>query len=173
MALPFNISIKNFILTLPKSSYLHSNWKFRVFATEAFRSEKSTETSDNSTKVLGKSTEHSSQSKYPRSFVFGKIQKFNTKLREFHRNISDIAQWVTYHLRSTFFRSNQLATWSVGLRGGLWAQKFLGSSPKQARKEEQKIKIIPGDQKSESIFSRIQSGINNRNFGPDFARDFE
>jgi hypothetical protein len=30
---------------------LHSNQKFRVFATEAFRSEKSSETSDNSTEV--------------------------------------------------------------------------------------------------------------------------
>jgi hypothetical protein len=71
---------------------VHSNSKFRVFATEAFRSENTTETSDNSTEVAGKSTEHSSQSKYPRSFVFGKIHKFNTKLREFHRNISDIGQ---------------------------------------------------------------------------------
>jgi hypothetical protein len=45
----------------------------------------------------------------------------------------------------------------------------VGSSPKQARKEEQKIKVLPGDQKSESNFSRIQSGINNRNFGPEFS----
>jgi hypothetical protein len=36
---------------------VHSNSKFRVFATEAFRSEKSTETSDNSTEVSGEINE--------------------------------------------------------------------------------------------------------------------
>jgi hypothetical protein len=36
---------------------IHSNSKFRVFATEAFRSEKSTETSDNSTNVSGEINE--------------------------------------------------------------------------------------------------------------------
>jgi hypothetical protein len=119
-----------------------------------------------------KSTKHSSQFQHTRSFIFGKIYKFNTKLRDFPRNISGIAQWVTCHIRSTFFRSNQLAAWSGGLRCWLWAQKVLGSSPKQARKEEQKIQILPGDQKSESNFSRIQSEINNRNFGPEFSAWF-
>jgi hypothetical protein len=119
-----------------------------------------------------KSTKHSSQFQDTRSFVFGKIYKFNTKLRDFHRNISGIDQWVTYHLSSTFFRSNQLAAWSVGLRCWLWTQKVLGSSPKQARKEEQKIKVLPGDQKSESNFSRNQSLINNQNLGPEFSAWF-
>jgi hypothetical protein len=41
--------------------------------------------------------------------------------------------------------------------------------PKQAKKEEQKIQVLPGDKKSESNFSRIQSGINHRNFGPEFS----
>jgi hypothetical protein len=72
------------------------------------------------------------------------------------------------HISSIFFRSKQLAAWFVGHRCWLWAQKILRSSPKQARKVEQKIKILPGDQKSESNFSQIQSGINNRNFGQEF-----
>jgi hypothetical protein len=46
--------------------------------------------------------------------------------------------------------------------------KSPGFKPKQARKDKQKIKVLPGDKKSESNFSRIQSGINNRNFGPEF-----
>jgi hypothetical protein len=119
-----------------------------------------------------KSTKHSSQSKYPRSFVFGKIYKFDTKLRDFHRNFSDIGQWVTYHIRSTFLRLNQLAVWFVGLRCCLWAQKVLGSSPTQARKEEHKTKNLPGDQKSETNFSLIQSGYNNRNFGSEYCAWF-
>jgi hypothetical protein len=48
--------------------------------------------------------------------------------------------------------------------------KVLGLSAKQVRKEEQKLQILLGDQKSESNFSRIQSGINNRNFGPGISR---
>jgi hypothetical protein len=36
---------------------VHSNSKFRVFATEAFRSEKSTETTDISTEVSGEINE--------------------------------------------------------------------------------------------------------------------
>jgi hypothetical protein len=56
---------------------LPSNSKFRVFTTEAFRSEKSTETSDNSIEVSGGINEtFDSQSEYPRSFVFGKIYNF-------------------------------------------------------------------------------------------------
>jgi hypothetical protein len=52
---------------------------------------------------------------------------------------------------------------------GFKPQKVQGLSPKQARKEEQKIKVIPDDQKSESTFSRIQS-INNRNLNfPEFS----
>jgi hypothetical protein len=50
-----NKNLKN----VPK--LIHSNSKFRVFATEAFRSEKSTETSDYLTEVSVKSTKHSSQ----------------------------------------------------------------------------------------------------------------
>jgi len=42
---------------------LHSNEKFRVFATEAFRSEKSTETSDYSTEVSVETPKISSHSK--------------------------------------------------------------------------------------------------------------
>jgi hypothetical protein len=75
-----------------------------------------------------KSTKHSSQSQYPRSFVFGKIYKFNTKLRDFNRNVSGIGQWVTIRIGSTYFRSNQLAAWSAGLRCWLWAQKFSRNS---------------------------------------------
>jgi hypothetical protein len=45
----------------------------------------------------------------------------------------------------------------------------MGSSPKQTKKEKQKIKAQTGDQKSESNFSRIQSVINNRNFGTEFC----
>jgi hypothetical protein len=57
--------------------------------------------------------------------------------------------------------------------------KSAGFKSKQARKEEQKIKVLPGDQKSETNFSRIQSGnkktklrikilrviLSDRNFG--------
>jgi hypothetical protein len=38
-------------------NYLHSDSKFRVFATEPFRSEKSTQISDNSTEVSGEINE--------------------------------------------------------------------------------------------------------------------
>jgi hypothetical protein len=41
----------------PWVANLHINSKFRVFATEAFRSEKSTETSDNSTEISGEINE--------------------------------------------------------------------------------------------------------------------
>jgi hypothetical protein len=40
------------------------------------------------------------------------------------------------------------------------SRKILGE-----RKEEQNFKVLPGEQKSESTFSRIQFGINIRNFG--------
>jgi hypothetical protein len=76
---------------------------------------------------------------------------------------------MTHHLSCVFFCSNQLAAWYIGLRCGLSALKVLDLSPNQARKEEQKIKILPGGQKSESNFSWIKSGINNRNFGPEFS----
>jgi hypothetical protein len=79
---------------------------------------------------------------------------------------------MTHHLSSVFFCSNQLAAWYISLRCGLSALKVLGSSPKQARKEEQKIKILRGDKKSESNFARIQSGINNQNFGPEICAWF-
>jgi hypothetical protein len=48
-------------------NYPHSNSKFRVFATEAFRSGKSTETSDNSTEVSGEINE-----------TFESVSSFNT-----------------------------------------------------------------------------------------------
>jgi hypothetical protein len=119
-----------------------------------------------------KSTKHSSQSKCPRTFVFDKIYKCNTKLRDFPRNISGIGQWVAYHKSSTFFRSNQLAAWSDGLRCWLWARKVLDSSPEQANKEEQKIKVLPIDQKLESIFSRIAESTTKTS-ARNFVREFE
>jgi hypothetical protein len=48
---------KSRIGTFGENTRLHSNSKFRVFATEAFRSEKSTETSDYSTEVSGETNE--------------------------------------------------------------------------------------------------------------------
>jgi hypothetical protein len=72
-----------------------------------------------------------------------------------------------------FFAQISWPLGTVGLRCGLSALKVLGSSPKHAKKEEQKIQILPGNQKSESNFSRIESEINNQNFGPEFPRDFE
>jgi hypothetical protein len=69
-----------------RSYGLHSNSKFPVFATEALRSEKSTETSNIQLKLWEKSTKHLSRFQQPRSFIFGVIYKFYTKLRIFHRN---------------------------------------------------------------------------------------
>jgi hypothetical protein len=46
--------------------------------------------------------------------------------------------------------------------------KILGSSPTLLKKEEKKS----GEQKPESIFARIQFGINIRNFGK-FTRNFQ
>jgi hypothetical protein len=46
-----------FSWTLTYAYDLHSNSKFQVFATEAYRSEKSTETFDNSTEVSGEINE--------------------------------------------------------------------------------------------------------------------
>jgi hypothetical protein len=66
---------------------VHSNSKFWVFAAEAFRSEKSTQTSNNLTEVRVKSTKQSNQFQYLRSFVFGNIYKFNTKLRNLTKNM--------------------------------------------------------------------------------------
>jgi hypothetical protein len=57
---------------------------------EAFRSE--TETSDKSTEVSGKTNETIESVSTHRSFVFGKIYKSKTKLRDFHRNISVIGR---------------------------------------------------------------------------------
>jgi hypothetical protein len=147
--------IQNFGFSLPKHSVLKNLPKLPIIQL----------------KFRVKPTKHSSQFQHTRSFVFDKIYKFKTKLRDFHRNISGIGTSWPCHKYSTFFRSNQLAAWFFGLRCWLWAQKVLGSSPKQARKE-QKIKVLLGDQKSKLKFSRIQSGINNRNFGPEFSAWF-
>jgi hypothetical protein len=78
--------IQNFGFSLPKHSVLKNlpkhpkiQLKFRV-----------------------KSTKHSSQFQHTRSFVFGKKIKFNTKLRDFNRNISGIGTRWPYHISSTF-----------------------------------------------------------------------
>jgi hypothetical protein len=70
--------IQNFGFSLPKHSVLKNLPKHPIIQL----------------KFRVKSAKHSSQSQYPRSFVFGEIYKFNTKLRDFRRNISDIGQWV-------------------------------------------------------------------------------
>jgi hypothetical protein len=49
----------------------------------------------------------------------------------------------------------------------------VGSSPKQARKEEQKIQILPGNQKSESFFYGFNPEITTETSDWNFARDFE
>jgi hypothetical protein len=49
----------------------------------------------------------------------------------------------------------------------------LGSSPKQARKGEQKIKVLPSDQKSESIIHGFNPEKTTETSDRNFARDFE
>jgi hypothetical protein len=71
---------------------VHSNSKFRIFATETFRSDKSTEISDYFTKDSGEINETFESVSISPKFVFGKIYILFTKLRDFHRNISDICQ---------------------------------------------------------------------------------
>jgi hypothetical protein len=71
--------IQNFGFSLPKHSVLKNLPKLPIIQL----------------KFRVKSTKHSSQSHYPRSFVFGGIYKFNTKLRDFHRYISGTCHWVT------------------------------------------------------------------------------
>jgi hypothetical protein len=66
-----NCVIQNFEFSLHKQSVLKNLQEFPIIQL----------------KFRVKSTKNLSQSKYPRSFVFGKIYKFNTKLRDFHRNI--------------------------------------------------------------------------------------
>jgi hypothetical protein len=98
---------------------IHSNSKFQVFATKAFRSEKSTETSDNSTEVSGK----------------------------INKTFESVTISPIFLLKSV----GRVVRWSP-----LLTLSPKSSSPKQARKEEQKIKVLPGDQESESNFSRNQ-----------------
>jgi hypothetical protein len=62
----------------------------------------------------------------------------------------------------------RLVRWSP-----LLSPKSPGFKPQTGlAKEEQKIKALPDDQKSESNFSRIQAGIYERNFGPEFCARF-
>jgi hypothetical protein len=74
-----------------KEYTVHSSSKFRVFATEAFCTEKSTEISNIQLKFQMKPTNYSSRFQKLRSFDFCKIYKFETK-RDLHRNISGIGQ---------------------------------------------------------------------------------
>jgi hypothetical protein len=74
--------IQNFGFSLPKHSVLKILPKLPIFQL----------------KFRVKPTKHSSQYQLPRSFVFGKIYKFYTKLRNSLRNILGIGQWITYHL---------------------------------------------------------------------------
>jgi hypothetical protein len=124
-----------------------------------------------------KSTKHSSQFERTRSFVFGKIYKFNTKLRDFHkiykfntklrdfhRNISGIGTRWPCHISSSFFRSNRLVRWYLLLT---LSPKSPGFKPQTGQKI--RTKNQSSTRRSESNFSRIQSGINNRNFGPEFS----
>jgi hypothetical protein len=151
--LNFYTVIKNFGFSLPKHSVLKNLPKLPIIQ-QKFRV---------------KSTKHSSQSQCPRSFVFKKFFKFNSKLRYFQRNISDIGQWVTYYIRSTIFRSNQLAAWSVGLRCWLWVQNV----PNRPEKKNKKSKFYQAIRNQNQNFHGFIPESTTETSGLNFPRNFE
>ena len=104
------------------------------------------------------------------------LRKFINFIRNFvffQRNLSEVSHWMTCHLTSSkfdFFSLKSVGRLVQRAQASTLNPKILGSSPKQLKKEVQNSKVLPGEQKSESTFSRIQSGINTRNFGSTILR---
>jgi hypothetical protein len=115
-----------------------------------------------------KPTKHSSQSEKARSFVFLENYKILSETSLFSTEFFGCCSMMTCHLTSSKFEIFSLK--SVG-RLVHWSQastlspKILGSSPTQLKKDDKKINVLPGEQKTELTFLRIQFGINIRNFG--------